>query len=547
MSARWSRTLPLLALALLALSCGPVALEPEFLPLDARGQLLRLSVDLRGVHPSEAELRAIEANPERYGEFVEEWLHDPRFLERIRALFNERFLTRTGDVYFDPAEVGLDGIDERLVARSVGDEPLRLVSFLVEHDLPWTEVVLADHTMADTVTARMWDVEPDDPSFAGWQPGRYNDGRPHAGVLTMTTMWQRYPSAGGNANRHRANATSRILLCDDYLDRPIAFSRADVDQISIDPENAIATNEACQACHSSLDPLAAHFFGFWSEGATGVEATVYRPEAEALWHESTGVGPGWFGRPSANLHDLGRAIAGDPRFATCAVRTLFEGLMQRNAGNDDWGELLTHRDVFEESGLVVRDLVRSIVESDSYRAAEATVPETADRVSTVRVASPAQLASIVEELTGYRWSFGGVDALTDPGSGLVTLAGGVDGSGVRAPDWTPSVSLVLVHERLAWSAAWSVAQHDLGVPVADRLLLTRVTAEDTPEDAPDRFDAQIRDLYLRITGRLLLDGASEPDRLATLWKQVWSVEGSSEAAWAAVVAAVLRDPAVLLY
>ena len=54
----------------------------------------------------------------------------------------------------------------------------------------------------------------------------------------MNAVWQRYPSMGGNANRHRANAVSKLLLCDDYLSRPIVLNRSAVDQLTIDPEDA---------------------------------------------------------------------------------------------------------------------------------------------------------------------------------------------------------------------------------------------------------------------------------------------------------------------
>ena len=71
-------TLALVVLSLLG-SCateeeeaGPSGIEL----LPARQQLLRLSVDLRGVHPSEAELAAVEADPRLYDLYVDAWLDD---------------------------------------------------------------------------------------------------------------------------------------------------------------------------------------------------------------------------------------------------------------------------------------------------------------------------------------------------------------------------------------------------------------------------------------------------------------------------------------
>ena len=59
--------------------------------LDPRSSLIRLSVDLRGVHPSEEELLAIESNPEYYEEFVDRYLEDTRFNDRMMQIFNLRF------------------------------------------------------------------------------------------------------------------------------------------------------------------------------------------------------------------------------------------------------------------------------------------------------------------------------------------------------------------------------------------------------------------------------------------------------------------------
>src|SRR5690606_4434710 len=151
------------------------------------------------------------------------------------------------------------GVTEAVLADSVGEEPLALVAWIIENDLPWSEIVLAEHSMADPLLAAFWDLERQEEG-PGWVPATYRDGRPHAGVLTMTTMWHRAPSIGVNRNRHSANTFSRMLLCDDYLSRPVTFSHTEITALtSGDPEEVIADNGVCQSCHSSLDPLASHF------------------------------------------------------------------------------------------------------------------------------------------------------------------------------------------------------------------------------------------------------------------------------------------------
>lgn len=554
----------ILSLVWLASCDQPAATQHEeeqpadgIVALDARSQLKRLSVDLRGVHPTEVELQAIEANPELYEQFVDRYLHDPRFLDRMDELFNYKYLTRTGETFFEMDDAYLRGLDEDVVAASIDDEPLKLVRHIIENDRPYTEVVTAQYTMADPITAWMWNIETPENS-TGWVEGHYKDGRPERGVLTMTTMWGRYPSAGVNANRHRANNISRILLCDDYLARPVSFSRTQIDALtSGNPEDVIRDTPTCQSCHNSLDPLSAHFFGFWWEvDGDFREQTTYRPEDEEMWRDMSGKPPGYYGRPTTGIEELADQLAGDTRFTDCAVKTVFEGITQRDTDAEDWSELATHKAAFQSSDLVVRPLVKSIVMSREYRAGGTNAPEGVeldetklDALVTVKQATPAQLASIIEEKTGYRWSFDGKDGLTSTATGLVVLGGGIDSRYVTVPSHDPSVGIVFIQERLAQAAAHHVAEHDLDEDrTDDAILLSFVTVNDTPETAPELFDAQIKDLYLNITGQALEgEDPEEVAALITLWKQLYSVEASPKQAWAGVVSVVLRDPAVLFY
>jgi len=528
---------------LLLLSCATDA-EPALVALGNREQLIRLSVDLRGVHPSEEELLAIEADLDLYDQYVDRYLADPRFLDRVEEILNTRMLTRDGRTYFDPGQAGLV-VSDADVADSVGDEPLKLARHIVDNDLPWSELVLADYTMADPVLAAMWDLEHEG---EGWATARYRDGRPHAGVLTMTTTWLRYPSAGVNANRHRANAVSRILLCDDYLARPVSFERSQIDAITTgDPEQVIADTPTCQSCHSSLDPLAAHFFGFWwdTEDAGLDEGTLYRPEDENLWRDHADREPGFYGHPTADIQDLAGMIAEDPRFADCAVETFFEGLTQRRTTDADWEELALHRNAFSESNQHVKTLVRSIVLSPEYRARSTSDPELAERLVPVKTLGPHQLESVVEDITGYRWSFDG-RGISDNAEGLAVLAGGIDSRDVVEGSHDPSVGLLSIQERLAWSAAHHVVGHDLDpARTEDAILLRYVTHETRPPD--EAFEAQIRSLYVDVTGLPLAEEAREPALMAQLWTEVHTVNGDPDEAWATVLSVVLRDPHLLFY
>jgi hypothetical protein len=402
--------------------------------------------------------------------------------------------------------------------------------------------------MATPTLALFWDM--DYPAGeTGWQPATYRDGRPQAGILSMSTTWQRYPSMGGNANRHRANAVSKMFLCDDYLSRPIVLNRAAVDQLTSDPETAIAENPGCQSCHSSLDPLAANFYGFYNyDDDMGIGQTIYRPENEEEWIAYAQRPPGYFGVPTANLVEFAAELAADQRFTDCAVKTLFDGLTQRDSGPDDWSEVAEHTSVFLASDQKLKALARSIVLSEAYRSAGHVDPDIDARMSSIKTVSPGQLASVIEGLTGYRWAFDGRDGLTTNDLGLPVLAGGIDSEFVVTRNFEPSVGVAFIQERLAWGAAWHVASHDLDRDRTDKaILLDFVTIDDTPDSNPDAFDTQIRHLFLTITGEALSDNATEPADLILVWKQVHSVEASTTTAWAAVTSAVLRDPRILFF
>ncbi len=536
----------LLAGALLWAGCAdapPVVDDSGLVLLSPRQRLIRLSVDLRGRHPSEVDLQAIDESPDLYARYVDRWLEDPAFVDRMLEIWNGRFLTQTGSSFY--LDEDLEGVSDADLAASVGAEPLALLRHILDQDLPYSEIVLADYTMADPLLADVYAL--DRQEGEGWTVARYLDDRPHAGILTMNTVWMRYPSMGGNANRHRANAVSKMLLCDDYLTRPIVLNRAAVDQLTVDPEDAISENDTCQSCHSTLDPLAAHLFGFF-EASDDQLGIIYRPENEEGWRDWSGKAPAYYGRPTANLRELAQAIADDGRFVDCAVQTAFEGLMQRPVSDDDWTSLQAHRDAFVSHDESLRELARSIALSPEYLAAGTTDALDGERLVGVHTASPAQLAGIVEGITGYRWRFDGQDGLTTNTLGLPVLFGGIDAQDVVDRTYDPGVGALLGLERLSWNAAWTVATHDLDVDRTDDARLLRyVTVNDTPDSAPDAFDAQIRALYLDATGLPLDADATEPTELITLWRQVLSVEADPVKAWAAVVSAVLRDPRVLTY
>lgn len=503
-------------------------------PMPASDLLIRASIDLRGVRPSSDEFAAVEADPAAVEGLIDGYLQDPRFEGRVADLFQEIFLTRNDAYLIGPSAYGL--VDQASFNAAIGDEVPRIIGYIAAHDLPWTDVVTADWTMANEITGQIWPM--DYPAGgSGWQQAHYTDGRPAAGVLSTNSLWWRYTSTTSNSNRKRANAISRTLLCNDYLSRPISFDR----NVNLLDSGAVADalreNPACVNCHKSLDPIASYLFGFWWYDYTNPgEASRYFPEREQHWKDYTAVAPSWYGQPGGSLRDLGQQIAADPRFPECVVEQSWELLLRRDKDLSDTNALIPHRNAFIEGGLTLRTLFKSILSDPYYRAGNTD----ATGYVNSKIATPALLASEVEDLTGFRWTYGGFDMLKTDASGFLTLAGGADGYAVTASATRPNATLLLVQERLAEAAAWYVVQTE-----PERLFT--IDFATTPDSDPAAMVAQIQSLHWRIFGRRVSAEGQEVAAGLELWQDLYAIERNGASAWAGLLSALLRDPDFLIY
>ena len=504
--------------------------------------VVRVSLDLRGVRPSEAELSRIEADPGAYEALVDEFLADDRFADRVMDLFAEVYLTRTEQYFINLTAYGVEDVPTPELYSAIGSEALQVLGEVARNDLPITELVTADWTMANEVTARLWPL--DYPEGAtGWQRAHYTDGRPAAGILAGSGIWWRYRSTDSNANRKRANQASRILLCNDYLVRPIDFDR----NVNLLDEEAIAdalkTNPGCVNCHVSLDPLAAYFFGFTSYNDDSTDAGRYHPARERDGEDVLGVSPGFYGDPGSSLADLGWQIAADHRFPQCISEQVTELLLRRDAELLDFERLTAHREALLQGGLALRPLFKSVVTSPEYMAAtDEGLPGTQ---VPLKMVTPDLLGSQVEGLTGFTWTASGWNLLGSDLVGFLTLAGGADGSFVTKHARGPNVTLLLVQERLAEAASSHVVDQDLlsDSPRLFDVLSPEVHVDDDPAGAA----AQLQVLHRRIFGTTIAADGPEVEANLELWHDLYAIEADPVAAWTGVLTALLRDPDFLLY
>jgi len=493
--------------------------------LPAPRLLRRASLDLRGVLPSVDELDAVEAEPERLDAYLEAYLDDPLVEERLVRLFQEHLQTLIDTFEVRHYDYGLADADEYAFERAVGEEPLRVLARVFVDDLPWPTVVTADWTMANEVLAGVWPLDYPD-GATGWRAAQYTDGRPAAGVLASNGLWWRYVTNPSNMNRGRAAAISRLLLCSDILSRPVSLQ--DAVSLADDATDALRNNPSCVACHASIEPLAATLFGFyWFTQYNQAEMTRYHPERETLGTSERylGVEPEYFGEPLRGLVDLGGAVAGDPRFDTCAVETAAKLLWRRDVdGVADFETLEALRLGFSTSGRSMKSLFRALLDTPGYRAGgvvDEADDATVEREATLRLQSPDQLASSVEAVTGFRWTWEGFDQLDEDETGFRVLTGGVDGELVTAPQREPGLTWALVVQRLAEGAADNAVR----------------------ESELIELDGELGDQLEALHWRLYAERpeALWTESIAELWSQAEALEGS-EAAWTTVLTVMLRDP-----
>ena len=518
-----------------------VASDMGLKSLDESRLLRRMSLDIRGILPSLQDLDAVDADPKQLERLRDSYLDDPHVQERLVQLLAERWHTRVDEFlvpYWEYQPYADDPRYEYAVERAIGEEPLRLMAYIATQDRPWPEIVTADYTVANEILAPIWPL--DYPGGSGWQVSRYEDGRPAAGVLSTNGLWWRYYTTVSNLNRGRAAAVARLLLCEDYLARPVTFSNsvALVDQDGI--EEALRSNPYCMGCHSSIDPIASALFGFWQAGEYNTdEMDHYHPERERLGVSVIGTAPEWYGVPVDGLAEMGSRIAADPRFVRCTARSMAELLWRRPVEIEDFSRVEQLRDAYLEGGERLKPLIAAVTDTAVYRAggldSKGTEQQEA-RENTLRLMTAPLLASSIEELTGYRWVERGFDQLDNDSIGYRILGGGVDGSYVTRAQQTPGMTWALTVQRLAEGAAEHVVQQELERGQTRRLL-AQVQLNSQP--GSQEFEEELAALYWRLYAQKA--GADWKTAIGELWTSVASAE-DEKAAWVAVISVMLRDP-----
>jgi hypothetical protein len=506
---------------------------------------------LRGVRPSPEEIDAVAEHPEALPLVARSWLLDPpsapRFGAMIRDMHAEQFLTRTDTHWQLPDEGPLQGLTPAQRAESIDDEPLRLVEWIVRTGRPYTDIVTSDKAVGDPYTQAAYGIVPDEHQpvtlDGGWQVGTWWDGRPAAGVLSSTTLWQRHMSGDVSHHRRRANFVLSTLLCDPLPEGSV-FSAPLVEDVRTEP--------GCAGCHVRLDPLAAAFFGFERYILAYEVSYAYLdgcpPDQEKFcyplrfWDESMVDDrerndmppPALDGVPVADAAELGEVIAADPRFAECTARRFGAYLTQTAVEDVPDDQVARWQEILVSTGFDARELALAVVLDESFSPETGTAPR--------QLVRGEQLDRMLEELTGYTWDaeppegWGPVRSGSTDEYGFRTLLGGLNGWDSLRPDHHPMPTRELA---MAWAAseaaAWAV-DHGKWPPGPPGEQGGVVVGEEAVR-------AALTQLHHDVLAEL------EPDIEPTfeLWQQTLALTGDPARAWKVVGTAMLLDHDVVTY
>ena len=306
-------------LGLLGEAVAPVGITPETLfegvtMESARSTLRRAAIVFAGRVPTDAEYAAVQGGSEDVLRTTIRGLMTGReFHEFLIRASNDRLLTdrhlqdhtieNNGFfVEFDNEFYRLLAMDDRSSANywelrvqyGAGRAPLELIAHVVENDLPYTDILTADYTMANPWAAKAYGAsttfdDPNDPHefkpseivsyyrrCEGYEaeftpgiglrvldPGPCATEFPHAGILNTKVFLKRYPTTATNRNRARARWTYYHFL---GLDIEKSAPRTTDPVALADTNNPTMNNPACTVCHTVLDPVAGAFQNYGDVG-----------------------------------------------------------------------------------------------------------------------------------------------------------------------------------------------------------------------------------------------------------------------------------------
>ncbi|MDA0690028.1 MAG: c-type cytochrome, partial [Proteobacteria bacterium] len=545
----------------------------QLMPLE--DTLRKASLQLASRLPTDTELGIVATNGEAgLSSVLDSLMTEDTFYERIMEMFNDliltdRYLSGNGlpaealnlmrifpDAFWfgDPqsAERSDDFFSNLVTTNdSVAREPLQLIRFIVENELPMTEILTADYFMVNPYSAKSYGVF-DELSFQNefdaneWLPAQLNaleistrqgsflvGDIPHAGLLTSLMFLNRYPTSDTNRNRGRSRVVYDLFLDVDIL--ALEGTRPDGEAVDISSQAPTLDNDDCVVCHGLLDPVASSFENWNDRG-------FYVPNLP--WYDDMfQAGFAGIDRPldqePTSLQWLASQLALDPRFDDAMVRITYSGLVGRepldppgedgteaewDAYNAESVHLDELKDKFVADKQNLKTLIKEIILSPYWRATGLDNESFAivhEETGAARLLSPEMLHRKINALLGFEWrstldfysitkDINAQARLLDDNQFYQQIYGGIDSFVVTERLTEPNGLMVAVQERMANELACYAVPNDFLAPASERLLLPHVEIGTQPNNASNiqAIKTNIQHLHAHLLGeQLAIDDA----------------------------------------
>ena len=152
------------------LGCGSDPAEVNAVyPMSELRLFRRMSLDLRGYPPSAEELLAFEEDSSWSAQqWADVLLSSADFSRQVQDIYRGIYGLQTDYLLVNPAAFGHRTETSQIAFRhAVAEEPLHIIREVVERGAPWTEIVTADWTMANSILAQSFPLELNESGCSG--------------------------------------------------------------------------------------------------------------------------------------------------------------------------------------------------------------------------------------------------------------------------------------------------------------------------------------------------------------------------------------------
>lgn len=550
----------------------------------------RAAIILGGRLPTDAE-KAI-ADEGGFDKALDALMSEPGFIDHVKVTWNDVLLTNAGgDVQVgafqfrledfpamkawqdgpDPQCVGQPNYDQctygyyvhwDTVRNALLEEPLELISHVVQKNAPFSEILTADYTMVNPWSAIAYNATGEFPAPTNENYGEWKEYKvtgiergpvPHAGVLSTPAFLGRWVSTETNKNRARARMVYKAFLATNVL----ALAQRPVDTNALTGiANPTRNAAACSVCHTLIDPVATSFSNY-SDTAN----FDYDPEVTAATIPHQEMLPPGFGTErtagaeSMLLPALTKMVVEDSRFALSVAQVAYQGIMGRNilrypadVKDPAFAEKLNAWDaqdkflhslaeVFKSSGENYKEVIRAVVKSAFFRARGTGVTNTqlAGEIGSGRLLSPEILDRKIEAAVGIPWAIGGWGSKGQRPHDLydkyMILYGGIDSLAVTTRLTTANPLVANISERMGNEIACRTVGYEFTLPADARTLLKGVERDMTPDTSETQIRATIVSMYERATGVSYAPNDPEIDTAFGIFRDTYTEISTKADAW----------------